>query len=66
MRGLSILDGEGQCFCDWDTDRVLFDAIRSAARADIPIIEVDANINDDLFAKRAVELLFRIWKPQQA
>lgn len=30
MRGLSILDGEGQCFCDWDTDRVLFDAIRSA------------------------------------
>lgn len=66
VRGLSILDGEGQCFCDWDTDRVLFDTIRAAARADIPIMEVDANINDDLFAEKAVELLFHIWKPEQA
>lgn len=62
LRGLSILDGEGQCFCDWETDRVLFDTIRASVRADIPVIEVDANINDDLFAEKAVELLFQIWK----
>lgn len=62
LRGLSILDGEGQCFCDWETDRVLFDTIRACCRKDIPIIEVDANINDDLFAQKSVELLFQIWK----
>ena len=62
LRGLSILDGEGQCFCDWETDRVLFDTIRASVRKGIPIIEVDANINDDLFAQKAVELLFQIWK----
>lgn len=63
LRGLSILDGKGQYFCDWETDHVLFDAIRASARTDIPIIEVDANINDDLFAEKAVELLFQIWRP---
>ena len=56
------MDGEGQCFCDWETDRVLFDTIRASVRKGIPIIEVDANINDDLFAQKAVELLFQIWK----
>lgn len=60
LRGVSILDGEGQPFCDWETDRILFDTIKGHVNSDIPVVEVDANINDDLFAAKAVELLLRI------
>lgn len=61
-RGLSILDGEGQAFCDWETDRILFGAIRKHLRDDIPTETVNANINDDLFADRAVETMKRLLK----
>ena len=60
LKGLSILDGEGQCFCDWETDRILFDTIKKNLREDIPVEEVDANINDDIFATRAVESMLRL------
>ena len=60
IKGLSFLDGEGQFFCDWETDRILFDTIKINVRNDIPIEEVDANINDDIFAKRAVESMMRL------
>ncbi len=62
LRGLSILDGAGQPFCDWETNQTLFDTIRQYANPDIPILKVDANINDDLFAKEAVELLLKIMR----
>lgn len=65
LRGLSILDGEGQCFCDWETDRVLFDAIRSNINGDIPIEEVDANINDDAFAQKAVDMMVMLLEEAQ-
>ena len=54
LRGLSILDGEGQPFCDWEIDQALFDTIRKNVNPQIRIEEVDANINDDLFAEKAV------------
>lgn len=57
LRGISILDGEGQPFCDWETDRILFDTIERHVNPEIPVVKVDANINDDLFAAKAVELL---------
>lgn len=62
LRGVSILDGEGQPFCDWETDRALFDAIERYVDPGIPIVKVDANINDDLFAEQAVELMLKIMK----
>lgn len=62
MRGVSILDGEGQPFCGWETDRVLFDTIEKYANPNIPIVRVDANINDDMFAEQAVELMLKIMK----
>lgn len=62
LRGVSILDGEGQPFCDWETDKVLFDTIEQYAKQDIPIVKVDANINDDLFAVQAVELMLKIMR----
>lgn len=60
LKGLSILDGEGKEFCDWETDQILFDSIEKNVRKDIPVVKVDANINDDLFAEQAVGLLLQI------
>lgn len=60
-RGLSILDAEGERFWDPEADQALFDAIHQYANPEIPIMEVDANINDPAFAKCAVELLMEIY-----
>ena len=57
LRGVSILDGEGQIFCDRDADRAMFDAIRAHLNADIPVVELDHNINDPEFADRAVAMM---------
>ena len=62
MRGISILDGEGEPFCDWETDEVLFTAIEEKLRKDIPVYRVDANLNDPLFAEKAVEVLLSLMK----
>jgi uncharacterized protein (UPF0261 family) len=57
LRGVSILDGDGQQFCDREADNAMFTALRDALRPDIPVIEVDANINEEAFAARAVEVM---------
>lgn len=61
-RGISILDGEGQVFCSWDTDEVLFSSIEKNLKRDIPIYRVDANINDREFSRKAVEVLRDLMK----
>lgn len=62
LRGLSILDGKGQPFWDPKADAVLAETIKENLRADIPYVEVDANINDAVFSAAAVALLYRLWK----
>ena len=62
MRGLSILDGEGQPFWDPAADAALAEAIKETLRPDIPFVEVDANINDADFSAAAVTLLYRLLK----
>ncbi len=57
MRGVSILDGDGQIFEDRAADRALFDAIRANLRSEIPVVEIDANINDPAFAAKAVAMM---------
>ena len=57
LKGVSILDGEGQPFCDREADFAMFEAIRSGLRKDLPVHELDANINDAEFSARAVELM---------
>jgi uncharacterized protein (UPF0261 family) len=57
LRGLSILDGEGQVFCDWETNEILFQSIEQNLRSDIPVYRVDANINDMKFSEEAVKIL---------
>jgi uncharacterized protein (UPF0261 family) len=52
-----MLDGDDQPFCDRVADQAMFDAIKHHVRADIPIEELDANINDPVFAAKAVEMM---------
>jgi uncharacterized protein (UPF0261 family) len=56
-RGVSILDGDGQLFCDRSADDAMYKTLRENLRADIPYVELDANINDTAFAERAVSML---------
>jgi uncharacterized protein (UPF0261 family) len=48
-RGLSLLDAPGKEFWDPEADRALFDAIKSNVRGEIPVYELDNNVNDAAF-----------------
>jgi uncharacterized protein (UPF0261 family) len=56
-RGVSILDGDGQPFCDRDADDAMFATLRENLRPNVQYVELDANINDAVFAERAVSML---------
>jgi uncharacterized protein (UPF0261 family) len=62
QRGVSILDGDDQPFCDRRADSAMFSALRERLHSEIPFVEVNANINDDNFAKRAVDTLLELIK----
>lgn len=57
QRGVSMLDSPSGPFWDEEADRACLDGIRSKLRRDIPLIEIDCNINDAVFASRAVQTL---------
>ena len=58
LRGVSMMDAPGQPFYDPVADAALFDALRVHCGQGVRIVEVDAHINDVVFAHRvAAELL---------
>ena len=57
LKGVSMLDGDGQPFCDRAVDQAMFDTIKQNLRPDIPVVELDVNINDAAFAAKAVEIM---------
>lgn len=50
LKGVSMLDAPGKEFWWPEADQALYDAIKAHRRADIPVYELDNNINDDAFA----------------
>ncbi|MBI1309940.1 UPF0261 family protein [bacterium] len=60
LKGVSMLDADGDRFCDREADRAFFDAVKASVRSDIPVVEVDASINDPAFAAKAVELMLEL------
>jgi uncharacterized protein (UPF0261 family) len=60
LKGVSILDGDGQPFCDRAADRAMFEAIKANLRKDIPVVEMDLNINDPKFAAQAVGMMLEM------
>jgi uncharacterized protein (UPF0261 family) len=60
LRGVSMLDGDGQPFCDRDADSAMFKAIKSNSKPHIPVVEIDLNINDPAFAAKAVGMMLEL------
>ncbi len=51
QKGLSMLDAPGKEFWYPEANETLFEAIRKNVRPDIPVFELDNNINDEEFAR---------------
>jgi uncharacterized protein (UPF0261 family) len=60
LRGVSQLDSPGGAFWDPAADGACYEAIRRNVRPGIPVVELDANINDPAFADKAVDLLLHM------
>jgi len=57
LKGVSMLDSSSDRFWDPVADRACYDAIKQNLKPDIPVIEMDNNINDPEFADKCAELL---------
>jgi len=56
-QGFSPADRRGKALYDPDADKAFVEVLRQSLKPSIRIVEVDAHINDELFAKQAVGLL---------
>lgn len=60
LKGVSILDSEGERFWWPEADKAMFEAIKKHLNPEIEVVEIDANINDKKFADTAVNMLKKI------
>ena len=63
MRGVSELDIEGKPFYDPEALPAFVEALKNKLRPDIPVVELDMDINDPLFAEATVNALLRLLNP---
>lgn len=59
LRGVSVISAEGGTFYQPASDQALFEAVRQHARPGLPVLELDATINDPAFAAAAAEALLK-------
>ena len=62
LRGISLISAPGQKFHDPAADSALFASLKETLRKDIPVIEVDAEINDPIFSDACAETLLNLMK----
>ena len=62
LQGVSVLDSPGGEFWQPAANEALFAAIKQNVRADIPVYELDTNINDATFAEAVVQTLLQFLK----
>lgn len=61
LRGVSMLDAEGQAFWHPEADAALFQALRdNVNQENVTLIELDMHINDDAFADAVVDQLLSL------
>lgn len=61
LKGVSMIDVEGQPFYDAEADKVLFDTLRTELEgSDVEIAELDTDINDKEFAVAAAKKLISL------
>jgi uncharacterized protein (UPF0261 family) len=65
LRGFSILGGPGGPFHDPAADRAMMDELKRHLRQDIPVLELDCNINDPEFAAKAVAMLMEMLRKKK-
>ncbi len=59
LGGLSVIDSPGGQFWLPEADEALFKAMKKNLRPDIPVIEMDANVNDPEFSRACAEQLLK-------
>jgi uncharacterized protein (UPF0261 family) len=57
LKGVSMIDAEGQPFHDAEADAALFDVLRSEVGGNVELIEMDNNVNDPEFADAMADKL---------
>ena len=57
LRGVSLIDTEGQVFFDPEADKALFDALRETLDPGVDVQEVDTDVNDPDFARAMADTL---------
>ena len=62
LKAISIISADGQPFHDPVADEALRTSLKKHLRSDIPFEEVDAEINDPIFAERCVARLLGMMK----
>jgi len=62
LKGVSMLDSPGGEFWDVAANQACFNTIKKLVKPGIPIIEIDANINDPVFVDKTVEVLLAMIK----
>jgi uncharacterized protein (UPF0261 family) len=60
LRGMSISGLKGGSTYDPEGDRILFDTIAEGLMPGIPVIEVDAHVNEERFVDRVVKEFLEI------
>ena len=61
LKGVSMIDVEGQPFYDAEADKVLFNTLRTElANSNVEIVELDTDINDKEFAVAAAKKLISL------
>jgi len=58
-RAISVISAAGKPFHDPAADEALFSAVKAGLRPDIPVVELDVEINDPAFARACAETLLR-------
>jgi len=57
LRGVSMIDAEGQPFHDAEADAALFEVLRSEVSGNVELVEMDNNVNDPEFADAMADKL---------
>lgn len=64
LQGVSMLDAPGKEFWWPEADEALFAAIKAHVRPEIPVYELDYNINDDAFADALTDKLLEFQRAE--
>ena len=69
LRGVSVIDTEGQVFFDPEADAALFDALRETLDPSVDVRELDTDLNDPAFARAMADTLhahYETWAAERS